>query len=418
MKYLTFLLMLLCTNSLMAADVVVAISPYQSTDRINDQLKWLNEGFAKLDGGTEIQILDADTAHEVTRFVLPHKASHRHPKALKKRFKRNYAMMMHHAQKANLSGNLRASGHVPLLFNHLADYQSKTRHLWLLVSPIYDRAGEQDYSMAGFKVPSHGAIAAKYPDLPYGTQKRNGSLSNMSVHWWTPPSSPNPAYVLAVRESWQLYLNEFGAKLVTMSADPQLVMRRATINVAPLPLREKLNREDKVYMVQMRDVTPEDSLFTAPVSSAPLQVDDANTLSIGIQWVAPVDLDLHVRPAADAERIYYSNQNTDFGKHYKDILSGSADANTQYETIDIKRPVDLRGVEIAVNYYRGKAPSVGVSGALRLSIQGQVYAIPFALKAKDGNKGADVAAALSSGQSTDHTLILRMDDIRNVRNAS
>ena len=52
MKYLIYFLALFISSTTFAADVLVAISPYQQPNAVNEQLKWLNNGFSKLEGNT------------------------------------------------------------------------------------------------------------------------------------------------------------------------------------------------------------------------------------------------------------------------------------------------------------------------------------------------------------------------------
>ena len=130
----------------------------------------------------------------------------------------------------------------------------------------------------------------------------------------------------------------------------------------------------------------------------------ANNVEIGISWKCQCDLDLYSRPIPNAQVLYFGETSSEFGQYWKDYREAPNAANG-FETILFKVPLDLRVLLIAINFYDGDAPQ-GVSGEIRLSVDGQVYASAFQIKAAKGNQGKDIVTTVNSGRSTAHSILI------------
>lgn len=413
MKYVILMLALCCAGPLQAAQIWVAISPFQAREAVGAQLEKLNVAFSHLPGGTQVKIIDAHSTQEITTIKIPTHKFHRHEKALAGRFKRDYLKVYFHVVQSNSTGQFPGGADVPRLMNHLAEYAPDAMQLWLIASPVYAPAENAQFSMAGQLIPSDGMIKTTYPDVPFGTSGRKDGLAHLRVHWWHPAPVNGVAYGEALRRFWFLYLDALGAKPVTYSPDAALIVERIGNGSAPLQMRYIAGEDDKIIMQHIRPLTPQRSLFEAPISTAPVPDNNQSIMSIGVQWAqSGVDLDLHVRPAAQADTLSFRNQSTDYGRHFKDILSGTHSTATQYETIDITRPTVPKEVRIIINHYGGHARQ-DITGTIRVSMQGRVYALPFTLRSRNGNKGTDVGAVMQSATHSQHTLIFTPTQIFN-----
>lgn len=75
----------------------------------------------------------------------------------------------------------------------------------------------------------------------------------------------------------------------------------------------------------------------------------------------------------------------------RDLMNG-------LETISFSAPIDLNKLLVAVNFYSGSAQN-GVSGEVRLSVDGRTYAKGFEIDADGGNRAAELADILKSGSA-------------------
>ena len=87
---------------------------------------------------------------------------------------------------------------------------------------------------------------------------------------------------------------------------------------------------------------------------------------IGIKWPGKLDLDLHVTPRPGAKELYYNLTKTPEGTLEKDWSSPKGTMG--YETVELRGPVDLRTLKIALNFYRGEKAPGGPNATLRLAM--------------------------------------------------
>jgi len=121
-------------------------------------------------------------------------------------------------------------------------------------------------------------------------------------------------------------------------------------------------------------------------------------VEIGLSWdCLACDLDLYARPFPGAPVLYFNHTVSPQGRYWKDFLRSPRGTNGR-ESIEFDVPLDLRVLQIAVNFYQGQAPQ-GVKGELRLAVEGQTYAASFHIEAEKGNKGAGLTEAMETGHS-------------------
>ena len=132
----------------------------------------------------------------------------------------------------------------------------------------------------------------------------------------------------------------------------------------------------------------------------------ATGVEIGLSWDCPrCDLDLYARPYPDADILYFDNTQTSEGRYWKDFRTSPQEVRG-YETIEFGVPLSLRNLEIVVNHFSGQAEG-GITAELRITVNGETYAKTFRLSPGEGNHGAGVQNAFSSGTAADeHTQVI------------
>ncbi|MEM6758173.1 MAG: hypothetical protein AAF601_01705 [Pseudomonadota bacterium] len=260
--------------------------------------------------------------------------------------------------------------------------------------PVHNPSKAPSQSMLGGRAPSDGHIAATPAQSVYATQGLPGSLEGYDVYFgllggdW----SVSPPYTHHVKRFWTLSLEGHGASMAYIGDDLATLYARAGRDTPNAPHEEPLRADEKIEMLTFAaDDGSVPDLFRTPLqeAAAPEPVwRAASSVTIGITWeVEGADLDLYVRPSPSADVIYFSNADTPEGRMFKDF---TLSPGTGFETVALKQPVDLSRLHLAVNYYGGAQSSSGVRGELRLAIGNEVWAAPFRITARRGNRGNGV----------------------------
>lgn len=87
--------------------------------------------------------------------------------------------------------------------------------------------------------------------------------------------------------------------------------------------------------------------------------------------------------------LFFQHVRSPMGYYYKDHRSSPG---KEYEFIVFEAPVDVREVEVFVNFYKGYCPG-GPRGEVRIEFDGRIYSAPFSIPAERGNLGRSGAAA-------------------------
>ncbi len=163
----------------------------------------------------------------------------------------------------------------------------------------------------------------------------------------------------------------------------------------------------KVEMIQLAPVRlTQKSIYERDVTSAQLpdsKLRKAERVELGVRWQCACDIDIFAQPFPGAAVLSYKTARSPQGLFFKDYRD--ANATEGYETIEFAVPLDLRVLKVAVNLYEGSAPQ-GVTGELRMTVDGQTYAMPFNIPATSGNGGADAPTQGINGRSSKHTITL------------
>lgn len=136
-------------------------------------------------------------------------------------------------------------------------------------------------------------------------------------------------------------------------------------------------------------VKQQTSIYERPLSTTPVPANvlrQASHLEVGITWeCGGCDLDLYGLREPGAKAIWFLSTQTKDGQYFRDFRTSPRSANG-YETLAFHVPVDFNHLLLAVNFYNGSSPG-GVKGEMRISLNGQTYAMPFHVIAHEGNGG-------------------------------
>lgn len=397
-------------------NLIIAVSPYLNSLEAKQENIALLQQLTQLQPGDKAIVLDGYNLTHIGDFAIPDNPAYKSAKARLSVNREAVGALMRFAQNSVVpatEGHPSVSGAVrlPQLLSHIARNYTQGEKLNVIVlgSPFYDDPREPAFSMADGRFPSDGHLFASQSKTPFGNPHYPQLLANLHVHfgYGSEAIMQSDQHRFHVQRFWALYIEQHGGKLVSFVADLPTLFRRVNQNAAPLPHEHVPLRSDKLEMIRLRPQEIKQSIHDRPLSKSAVsqsQIRMANNVEIGISWKCACDLDLYARATPDAQMLYYWQTSSEFGQYWKDYRE-APDKTNGFETISFNVPLDLRTLLIAINFYEGDAPQ-GVSGEIRLSVDGQVYASAFEIKATRGNQGKDIAATVKSARSTAHSILI------------
>ena len=260
----------------------------------------------------------------------------------------------------------------------------------VLGSPLYLDEKEPAFSMVEGYFPSDGHLLATREKSVFGLKDAGNHLPEVGVHWgyfgdpWT-----NDLHRQKVGRFWNLFLNSQGARLETFTDDLPTVFNAVRGRTEADGSRGNNDQIDpaqtKIEMLRIsRDVGVADWITRdLPADHRPPPPTNfVGPMKIGIRWQGDIDLDLYARPSRNAETLFFQHTRSPAGFYFKDHRSSP---DREHEFIEFTAPVDVRQVEVHVNYYEGRMDQP--AGEVRIEFQGRIYSGDFALAAERGNKG-------------------------------
>lgn len=418
MKTLIVTLLLLClANSVFARDLVVALSPHQSPEQAKAQVKSLIPFLVSLEENDQVIFLDGYHVKTIGKFTIPEGKTYHNPKARLAKNREALAGLMQFAKSANApNGDLAPSVthaiRLPQLLRHVAGYYATGEKLDVLVlgSPLYDDPKEPALSFTNGAIPSDGHIKASRNQSVFGTKDTPQALNTINLHlvFENDAIFINDQHGYLLKRFWSLFLSGQGGTLASFTADKAAVLEDIKSGKVPANHHFTLGKETALEMIRISKSQSTTSIYERNISERPLaqhKIRNAYHVTIGLSWDCEAcDLDLYARPFANAQVLYFNRSNSEQGVHWKDYQSSPRQRRV-FETIEFKVPLDLRQLQIVVNFYKGFAPQ-GVKASLRLAVDGQVFAKSFTLSAKQGNIGGGVKDAFNTGQSPHDTIAI------------
>lgn len=399
-------------------NLVVAISPYMKPSEAKAQNTKLLKFLTELEAGDDVILLDGYHLSIIGEFKIPDNASYESPKARLGVNRKAVSNLMRFTKNVTAPG---ADGHpvvngavrLPQLLRYVANNFVGPDRLDVIIlgSPLYDDPKEPVFSMVQGHFPSDGHLFASQSNTPFGAAGHTDLFKNLYVHigYGNTPVMHNDRHGYFVERFWTLFVEQHGGKLASFVGDLPTLYRRIRHNVTPVKHDYTPVKSEKLEMIRLSLEENRQSIYDRPLSTAQVtqaQLRKAGHVEIGISWqCGECDLDLYARPTPGAPVLYFGNTESAQGRYWKDYRNSPALTNG-FETIAFDVPLDLRVLLIAVNFYEGNAPH-GVSGEIRLSIDGNTYASTFKIDANTGNHGKGTLKSIEAGRSnTPHSIII------------
>lgn len=385
-----------------ARDTVVGLSSIQPPEALQEQIeRVIGHAVSTLEPGEQLWFFNASNSALVTTFIAPAGngagnskvmlQSNRQALGQLKRFIESAAPEPGRVGFVDTPGFLRA-----VRRNYPAGENGAD--LIVLGAPVLDDPQAPSLSMKGGRVPGDGHITARAGQSPYGTGGLSGSLEGYDFYFGLigDPWEVSDAHAYRMERFWSLSAEGHGASMAYFGEDLNTLFGLAGHDAANHVHADPLVSTEKQEMLLfMPDTGAVADIYTQPLQVLPAPAPvwrAAENVRIGITWEVPqADIDLYVRPNPTAEVIYFGNANTAGGRLFKDFRNSPING---FETVALHGVVDLSATQIAVNFYSGSAPVSGLQGELRIAIGDQVWAAPFVLSAREGNRSEGAQAVV------------------------
>lgn len=278
---------------------------------------------------------------------------------------------------------------------------------------------------------SDGYFSQDHSATVFSTQGRAGMMGGNKVVFCTIPddgwgTENKGVHQERTRRFWSLYLGECGGSLVSFQHDASTafhdLVSGSLQDIAQLN-SYKIDPEDKQMVVwksitEMQKGTKSGIAASGTIMASgtnavidlsgldwltkeaaefqrihpgPSPIPETSKCTVGLLWSTvdnppDTDLDLHVRLKGSKEDLYWKNNHTSLGTHYKDF--SNPDAKHGYEIAEINVPVKLKDLDIWVNVFKGESTQ-GFSGEVRVLYAGKLFSYPFSIPGTNGNGGAE-----------------------------
>lgn len=391
----------LSATAVVAKDYAIVLSPNVDKAQAATQFKQSISFLTSLKPGDVAMVINGDTVATLGHFTVPQDAGYGSPKALLRYNGAVIGQMARFAKAAEVSpARVKGSVNLPAAVRHIATNKRGYKiDVVVLGSVLYDAPAQPQFSMKGGIIPGDGHLKHGLGDTPYGVSAPE-LLKGLRVHMGYDDILPTSQHKHYIERFWSLYMQAQGAQLVSFTSDIPTLFERARFNSTTPQNSYKVEATDKLEMIRLAPPAVEQkSIYHRAISGAALsaqQVRKASNVQIGIAWQClGCDLDLYARAQPGAQVLWFGHTKSDLGVFFKDYQV-SPTTEQGYETIAFSTPIDLRALQIFVNFYKGDAPQ-GVNGEVRISVDGRTYAKPFHISAQGGAGLKAVLPAIQSG---------------------
>lgn len=413
----------------LAKDYVVGLSPYLKPEQAQRESRVVaHHLISTLQPGDTAVVIDAYHLRTIARFQVPNKPIYN---TLKIKLKTNTQAVMAlnrfaaAAQVPNKAGEPKKPGalKIPEFLRFVGStYAAQSVDILLFGSPLYPAPQSPGFSMeSGLGlIPGDGHLFHSVGSTPFGVDNPQ-ALKGKRLYWYTGGThwALHEQHRWHVERFWSLFCSKQGATLVSFQDDLTTVLNQAKAHRAtpqnqygPLSPGKK-----KLEMIRVRapQQNTNRSIYERPISQdkpPAALVKQAQNVEFGIQWRCnQCDLDLYVRPTPTADVLFFGKRQSPYGAYLKDYMSSPKNF---FETVQLKKPVDLRQTLVAVNYF--SSPLFGtagpVTGELRVSWQGRTYRKAFTMPATRGNAGWDRQELMRTGRGpSTHWVVFNLPEM-------
>lgn len=411
------------TNLAEARTFVVGISPFLGKTPALKQARQVNGFILKtLAPGDDAVVFDAYKLKTIAKYSVPNKPGYNHLRIkLRINAKAVSAVNQFAAQSHAPSGAGQPRKSNAIKFPEFVrfvgnTYPAQSLDIVVFGSPLYPSPSSPAFTMETGRVPGDGHLFHSVGTTVFGVDNPS-ALKNKRIHWYTGGSSwAEHAQHWHVARFWSLFCSRQSGMLSSFSDDLSTIMARAKAHTAsPNSHFPPIQKTRKLEMLRIRKpvLQTSESIYNRPITpQKPPQsmIAHAGNVEFGLRWYNcnACDLDLYVKPAPNAQMLYYNRTATPYGTYIKDFRSSPKHF---FETVQLSKPVNLNHTLVAVNYYDGQNASP-ITGELRISWQGKTYKKPFKILARKGNCGANKNAMLRTKQApSNHWIVFNIPQI-------
>ena len=417
-----FTLFCAAINSVSAKEIVIGLSPYTDSDKLQRTVRQSLQFATGLEAGDRVTFMDAYHLNVIGIFKVPENKAYKSEKARLVANKKTVGQLMQFAKQPlqvssrsnlpSIQGAVRLPQFLRYVAQNIHGQRTTDMNVDVIIfgSPFYDDPNDAAFSMADGLIPGDGHLQVARDQSVYGIVGQEDLLKALRVHFvYGNAAMQSDRHAYHIERFWQLLVTRQSGQWVTFASEASTSFTRVHTNAPALPNPYKLQKTDRLEMIRLRDVEIKTSIHERPLSAimpTAQQLRHAKNLEVGITWDCEnCDLDLYLRPLPSSAVLYFAHPNSHEGIYYKDFRNSPAGVGG-FETIELTVPVDLRSVVIAVNFYSGEV-SGKLTGQIRMAIEGQTYAMNFTIHALKGNRGKDVLAAFNAANTnTPHTLFI------------
>lgn len=409
--FVTLVLLSLGLNAstVAAKDYAIAITPHVSAAQAKAYYTKTLGFLVKLQAGDSALIINGDSLATLGRFTIPNDPIYASPKARLMYNKAVVGKMAQLAKSAKVpSDRVAGAVRLPQLLRHItANNNADDIEVIVLGSALYDVPATPAFSMVDGVFPSDGHLKSGRDTTPFGISNPN-QLTGLRLHLGYNDTALSDRHIYFIERFWELYAGMQEAQLVSFTKDLSTLFNRAKGKVKAPQNSYTLGASDKLEMIRLVPTAlHQQSIYNRSLTSAALskqQLLKAKNVQVGIAWQCQdCDLDLYARANPDAQVLWFGHTKSPLGVYFKDYQK-SPDTKNGYETIAYSEAIDLRALQIYVNFYKGTAPN-GVKGELRISVDGQTYSKPFHIKAQQGGGAKAILPAINAGLVAGKTML-------------
>ena len=417
MQILTFLLGMLLPLSVVAKDVVLGISPFQPITVAEQRFTDIVTFYTQVELGDTLIVINSADSRAIATLSVPQNKAYASPKARVKYARDELIKIKAFTDRFSQGSRTLGGMDAPSVINRIAVNYPHVTDIFLVGSALYDEPHQNINMATSLRIPSDAFLASSPIESPFGIAGRENVLQGKRIHWAITNVSQDSMHAEALKRFWFLHIVGQSGKLVSFAHDFQTVSQRLISGAHGLSLPYTINSNGKFEMQGIRRFVPETS--TPPqVSVTQDNTEEKNTsvnseaITVAIEWEGHgVDLDVYGK-VGDAKPLYYKHSSNEYGQHFKDILSGSAQAPLKrFETIEFHKGIDPERLVLGVNVYKSPRRDTPIQGALRLTINKKTYTKAFQFDVESGNHGKDMAAVLASGVSSEYSQYFTVQDI-------
>lgn len=404
MKYPTLILTLVLSAPAAAQDYLAILSPFGTKAQVQAQVPMLQKQLAQMQAGDTLSVLNGKDGETITTFTVPDVPQAHKVRAIQGYNKQPIAKIRQFIASASMDHSTGALD-LPQVLGQVATYHRQYQDILLLGSLSFDVPGVNPSIASGDLLPADSNLLKESSSSTFGTRNIAERLKGFRFHWWISQKSGSQQYQQEAIRFWHLWLHHQGSEVISITSDHSVVLKRLKDNAPALPMSYEMQSDEQAAL----QPTLFERELTKPSDATKWQ--QHQKVSVAIRWVGSgIDLDIYTMLPGQSKPVYYANGNTAHAKHLKDVRSAPQGKPAFYETIVYHKVIDSCQLLAAVNFYSGNS-SNGVQGHIRIAMGDAVFEKPFALSATEGNKGADIAAVLSSRDHSRYSVAFTLADI-------